>query len=69
MVILSSVATTLLLLRNSLIPLHQSMNFVLSLSNYPGSGTMFFITVFLLCIASTDAVNISSISSVAGSVL
>ena len=41
-VILSSVPLTLLLLRNSLIPLHQSSNFVRSPSNYPGSGTIFF---------------------------
>ena len=40
--ILSSVPLTLLLLRNSLIPLHQSSNFVQSPSNYPGSGTIFF---------------------------
>ena len=41
-VILSSVLRTLLLLRNSRIPLHQSSNFVRSPSNYPGSGTIFF---------------------------
>ena len=41
-VILSLAATTLLLLRNKQIPLHQSSNFVRSLSNYPRSGTMFF---------------------------
>ena len=41
-VILSSVSMILLLLRNNLIPLHQSLNFVRSLSNYPGSSTMFF---------------------------
>ena len=40
--ILLSVPLTLLLLRNSLIPLHQSSNFVQSPSNYPGSGTIFF---------------------------
>ena len=40
--ILSLISMTLLLLRNNLIPLHQSSNFVRSLSNYPGSGTMFF---------------------------
>jgi len=68
-VILLSAATTLLLLRNSLIPLHQSSNFVLSPSNYPGSGTIFFIIVFLLCIAGTDAIDISSVSDVAGSIL
>ena len=32
---------TLLLLRNNLIPLHQSSNFVWSPSNYLGSGTIF----------------------------
>ena len=40
--ILSSVSMTLLLLRNNLIPLYQSSNFVWSLSNYPGSSTIFF---------------------------
>ena len=38
--ILSSVPLTLLLLRNNLIPLHQSSNFVQLPSNHPGSGTM-----------------------------
>ena len=33
---------TLLLLRNNLIPLHQSSNFDWSPSNHPGSSTMFF---------------------------
>ena len=41
-VILSLVSMTLLLLRNSRIPLHQSLNFVRSPSNYPGSGTILF---------------------------
>ena len=41
-VILSLVSMTLLLLRNNLIPFHQSSNFVWLPSNYPGSGTMFF---------------------------
>ena len=41
-VILSSVPITLLLLRNSLIPLHQSSNFDRSPSNHPGSGTILF---------------------------
>ena len=41
-VILSSISMTLLLLRNNLISLHQSSNFVQSLSNYSGSSTMFF---------------------------
>ena len=40
--ILLSVSMTLLLLRNNLIPLHQSSNFVRSLSNHLGSSTMFF---------------------------
>ena len=40
--ILSSFSITLLLLRNNLIPLHQSSNFDQSPSNHPGSGTMFF---------------------------
>ena len=41
-VILSLVSMILLLLRNNLIPLHQSSNFVQSPSNYPGSSTTFF---------------------------
>ena len=41
-VILLLVSMTLLLLRNNLIPLYQSSNFVWSLSNYPESSTMFF---------------------------
>ena len=40
--ILSSIPLTLLLLRNNLIPLHQSSNFDRSLLNYPGSSTIFF---------------------------
>ena len=40
--ILSSVPLTLLLLRNNLIPLHQSSNFIQSSSNHPGSRTMLF---------------------------
>ena len=40
--ILSLISMTLLLLRNNLIPLHQSSNFVWLPSNYSGSGTMFF---------------------------
>ena len=45
------------------------MNFVLSLSNHPGSGTIFFVGTFSLCTAGTGAVNISSVSGVASSVL
>ena len=41
-VVLLSVSMTLLLFRNSLISLHQSLNFIRSLSNHPGSGIMFF---------------------------
>ena len=62
-VILSSVAMTLLLLTNNQIPLYQSSKFVRSLSNYPRFKTMLFgITVYavLLYTASIDAVNISS---------
>ena len=40
--ILSSVPLTLLLLRNSLIPLHQSSNLDQSPLNYPGSSTILF---------------------------
>ena len=36
------IAMILSLLRNNLIPLYQSSNFVQSLSNHPGSGTIFF---------------------------
>ena len=71
-VILSSVATTLLLLRNNWIPLHQSLNFVLSLSNHLRSRTMLFgiiVYMFSLYTASTGAVDISSVSGIAGSVL
>ena len=68
-VILSSAANTLLLLRNSQISLYQSLNFVLSPSNYSKSGTMFFVGTFSLCTAGTGTVNISSISGIAGSVL
>ena len=68
-VILLFTATTLLLLKNSQIPFYQSLNFVLSPSNYPGSGTIFFIGIFLLCTAGTAAVNISSIFGSAGSIL
>ena len=39
-VILLSVFITLLLLRNNLIPLYQSSNFIQFLSNYPGSRSI-----------------------------
>ena len=62
--ILSLVPMILLLLRNNLILLHQSSNFVQSLSNYPGSGTMFFSNLvclysWLVTAISAGAVDIS----------
>ena len=57
---------TLLLLRNNLIPLHQSSNFDQSSSNHPGSGTMFFSNstwMFLLFAAAAGA-GATDISSV-----
>ena len=71
-VILLSVATTLLLLRNNCISLHQSSNFVRSPSNYLGSGTILFgvlVCVFSLYTAGAGAIDISSVSSVPSSVL
>ena len=68
-VILSSAATTLLLLRNKWIPFYQSSNFVLSPLNHPRSGTIAFVSAFLLYTAGASAVDILSVSSVAGSVL
>ena len=55
---------TLLLLRNNCILLYQSLNFIWSPSNHPGSSTMFFsisACTFLLLVvgASASAVNIS----------
>ena len=76
--ILSSVLLTLLLLRNNLIPLHQSSNFDWSPSNHPGSGTIFFgnhAWMFLLTAAAVVAsaveisVSICSYSSVEASSL
>ena len=64
--ILSSVSVTLLLLRNSLIPLYQSLNFDWSPSNHPGSGTIFFGSpawTFLL-VATAAGVGATDISSV-----
>ena len=55
---------TLLLLRNNLIPLHQSSNFDQSSSNHLGSGTMFFSNptwMFLLFAAAAGATDISSV--------
>ena len=56
--ILSLVSMTLLLLRNSLIPLHQSSNFVQSPSNHSKSSTIFFsipACIFLLTPAAAGA--------------
>ena len=63
-VILLSIFITLLLLRNNLIPLHQFSNYVLSLSNYLGLGTMFFGNSTCLLFYPTSAVNILSSYSV-----
>ena len=70
-VILLLAAITLLLLRNKWILLHQSSNFILSPLNYPGSGTIVFVSMLLVYTASASAgaVNILSVSGVAGSVL
>ena len=71
-VILSLVATTLLLLRNNHISLYQSSNFVWSPSNHLGSRTILFeilACAFSLYTAGASAVNISSVSSIAGSML
>ena len=59
--ILSLVSMTLLLLRKSWISLHQSLNFVLFPSNYPGSGTILFSMVIctLFIVASTSATDIT----------
>ena len=58
--ILLSVSMTLLLLRNNQIPLHQSSNFVLFLSNHPESGTIFFsmVAYVLFIVAGTGATDI-----------
>ena len=60
------IAVILLLLRNNLIPLYQFLNFVLSSSNHPRSGTMFLGTLACLLFSyiGTNAVDISSVYSV-----
>ena len=70
-VILSSVATTLLLLRNRQITLYQSLNFILSLSNYLRFRTMLFgITTYAVLLYTASAVDIPlGVSGVAGSVV
>ena len=59
-VILSSVSKTLLLLRNNLISLYQSSNFVQSLLNHPRSGTILFgITACIFWFVCAGVSNIS----------
>ena len=61
-VILLSVSITLLLLRYNYISLHQSSNFVWSLSNHPGSGPILFdmtACIFLFASAGAGAADIS----------
>ena len=69
---------TLLLLRNNLIPLHQSSNFDWSPLNYPGSGTIFFgnpawtfsLTAATVVACATDiSVSVCSYSSIEASSL
>ena len=62
--ILSLVSITLLLLRNNLIPLHQSSNFDQSLSNHPGSSTIFFgnsVCMLFIAVSGAGTTDISSI--------
>ena len=59
-VILLLVSMILPLLRNNLISLHQSSNFVWSLSNYPGSGTILLgIVAYMFSFAGAGATDIS----------
>ena len=58
-VILLSVSVTLLLLKNNLIPLHYSSNFIQSPSNYLRSGIIpFGISACIFSLVTTGAVNI-----------
>ena len=57
--ILLSVPVTLLFLRNSLIPLYQSSNFVWLLLNHPESGTMLLGIPASLFTVGAGAVDIS----------
>ena len=68
-VILLSVSVTLLLLRNSQIPLHQSLNFVLFLLNHSESGIIFFsiIACSFYAVAGAGTTDISSVYSVVSS--
>ena len=76
--ILLSVPLTLLLLKNNLIPLHQSSNLDRLPLNHPGSGTMFFsnpawtfsLTAAAMIACATDiSVSVCSYSSVEASSL
>ena len=59
-VILLLVSMILPLLRNNLISLYQSSNFVWSLSNHPGSGTILLgIVAYMFSFAGTGATDIS----------
>ena len=68
-VIFSLATTTLLLLRNKQVPLYQSSNLVLSPSNHSRSGTIALFRVLLLYAAGAGAVDILSVTGIAGSVL
>ena len=60
--ILSSVSMILLLLRYNHISLYQSSNFVWSLSNHPGSGTILFGIVACVLLFTVTGAGISDIS-------
>ena len=68
-VILSLVSITLLLLRNSLISLHQSLNFVQSLSNHSGFSIIFLSIIACLFLLLVACAGVSDISVSAGSYL
>ena len=62
--ILSSISVTQLLLQNNLIFLHQSLNFVLSLSNHPGSETILLGNSVCLFCSYASVIDILSVYSV-----
>ena len=62
--ILLSISMTWLLLRNNLISLYQSSNFVLSPLNHSGSGTIFLGNSAYMLFSFTGAVNILFMYSV-----
>ena len=67
--ILLLAATTLLLLRNKWISLYQSSIFILSPLNHPRSRTIVFVGMLSLYTVGASAIDILSISGVAGLVL